>query len=116
MAPVTLLEPVPTLPADSPSNSGPARAALLRLGAGYLVLTATMLAVGILLTHAFAGSVGRWDDQVNQHFASHRTAGWNQITKIATASFNTVPVVGAAVLLVASACSHCESTGAKRRS
>jgi len=100
MAPVTLLEPVPTLHADSPSSSRPVRPALVRLAAGYLVLTATMLAVGLLLTHALDGTVGRWDEHVNQHFAAHRTAGWNQITKIATASFNTLPVVGAAVLLV----------------
>jgi membrane-associated phospholipid phosphatase len=100
MAPVTLLEPVPTLHADSPSSSRPARAALLRLAAGYLVLTGVMLAVGMLLTHALDGTVGRWDEHVNQHFAAHRTDGWNQITKIATASFNTLPVVGAAVLIV----------------
>jgi membrane-associated phospholipid phosphatase len=97
---VTLLEPVPSLAVHPDAKPHPARATLLRMLAGYAVLTVVMLGVGMLLTHALAGSVGRWDDRMNRHFAAHRTPTWNDITSVATAALNTVPVVAAAVVLV----------------
>jgi membrane-associated phospholipid phosphatase len=67
---------------------------------GYLCITLVLLAVGELLTHALNGSVGRWDEHVNEYFARHRNTAWNDITKVATSGFNTVPVVVAAAVSV----------------
>jgi membrane-associated phospholipid phosphatase len=66
---------------------------------GYCGLAIVMLAIGMLLTHTLNGSVGRWDERVNVHFAQHRTTTWNDITKAATAGVNTMPVVVGAALV-----------------
>jgi len=93
----TLLEPGPTPAIDA---AHPHRRSLAILGAGWLAIAAVLLGVGMLLTHALAGSVGEWDAHVNSSLASHRTLIWDDITKYATASFNTTPVVIASFLLV----------------
>jgi undecaprenyl-diphosphatase len=67
---------------------------------GYFCITIVLLGVGMLLTHALSGSVGRWDQHVNEYLARNRSTGWNDVTKVATAAFNTVPVVVAAALIV----------------
>ena len=75
------------------------RPAVIVMFGGYAVLTVVMLGIGLLLTHALDGSVGRWDEHVNTFFADHRTNGWNDLTGVATAALNTLPVVvGAAVV------------------
>jgi undecaprenyl-diphosphatase len=51
---------------------------------GYLVVTATMIAIGKLLTHALDSSVGDWDRSVAEFFARHRSSGVNSVTKRAT--------------------------------
>jgi len=86
--------------AHSDGSLHPYRSASAVSVAGYVVLALVMLGVGLLLTHPLNASVGRWDEHVNDYFARHRTSGWNQITKIATSGFNTVPVVVAASLVV----------------
>jgi membrane-associated phospholipid phosphatase len=83
----------------NPHDARPLRSAVLVAFAGYCGLALVMLGVGMLLTHALNGSVGHWDEQVNVHFAEHRTTGWNDITKLATSGVNTLPVIfGAAVV------------------
>ena len=67
---------------------------------GYAILVAAVLVVGLLVTHALDGTVGRWDERVNQWFVGHRTSGWNTVTKIATLALNTVPVVGAVIVVL----------------
>jgi undecaprenyl-diphosphatase len=79
----------------------PVRRALTVMAIAYAVLTATMLAVGFLLTDALDGSVGRWDEHLNRAFVHHRTGTWNDVTNVATSAMNTEPVVVAVVLLVA---------------
>jgi undecaprenyl-diphosphatase len=67
---------------------------------GYALLTVILLGSASLLTHALDGSVGAWDENVNEYFARHRTDTLNDVTKFATAAFNTVPVVlGASVVV-----------------
>jgi undecaprenyl-diphosphatase len=68
--------------------------------AGYLCIAIVLLGVGTLLTHPLSGSVGRWDEHVNEYFARHRTPTWNDITRVATSGFNTVPVIVTAALVV----------------
>jgi len=67
---------------------------------GYLGITIALLGIGTLLTHALSGSVGRWDEHVNEYFARHRSTAWNDITQVATSGLNTVPVVATAALVV----------------
>jgi undecaprenyl-diphosphatase len=68
--------------------------------AGYVVLSGLLLGIGLLLTHALDGTVGRWDQHVNEYLERHRTGTWNDVTSVATAAFNTLPVVIAAVVVV----------------
>jgi membrane-associated phospholipid phosphatase len=68
---------------------------------GYVVLALVLLGIGFLLTHTLSSSVGRWDEHVNEYFARNRTSGWNDVTKFATAGFNTLPVVLGAAVVVA---------------
>src|SRR5512140_3002365 len=98
----SVLNPVPGLRAagEEPGRSRHRyRPAVVVMVAGYAVLTVVMLAIGLLLTHALDGSVGRWDEHVNSYFARHRTSGWNEITSVATAALNTLPVVLGAALV-----------------
>jgi membrane-associated phospholipid phosphatase len=93
---------VPTRDAHTPtSDRHPVRRALTVTAIAYLVLTATMLAIGFLLTDLLDGSVGRWDERVNRAFVHQRTGSWNGVTKVATSALNTEPVVIAVVVLVA---------------
>ncbi|MCU1467533.1 MAG: phosphoesterase PA-phosphatase related [Actinomycetia bacterium] len=66
---------------------------------GYATMVLVLLGVGYLLTHTFNDSIGRWDEHVNEWFARHRTAAWNDVTKVATWSLNTVPVIVMAALV-----------------
>jgi membrane-associated phospholipid phosphatase len=90
-----------------PREARPLRSAVVVMVLGYCGLAIVMLAIGMLLTHALNGSVGRWDERVNVHFAQNRTTTWNQITKAATAGVNTMPVVvGAAIVAIVLALRH----------
>jgi membrane-associated phospholipid phosphatase len=85
----------------------PLRSAAVVMVLGYCGLAIVMLAIGMLLTHTLNGSVGRWDERMNAHFAQHRTATWNHITQVATAGVNTMPVVvGAAIVAIVLAIRH----------
>ena len=96
----SVLEPTADARADDPSPQHPFRSALMVTFIGYVVLAALMLGIGFLLTHALDGTVGSWDRHVSEHFARHRTSGWNDITKVATAAVNTLPVVVVAAVVV----------------
>ena len=98
----TFLEPANPAPV-APDDSGethPYRSSLIVMGICYVLLTGVLLAIGLLLTHVLDGTVGRWDEHVNEYFARHRTATWNDLTGIATAALNTLPVVVAAAVVV----------------
>jgi undecaprenyl-diphosphatase len=101
----SLLEPA--APAEAPGAHDDRRGRAHRFAhpvavtvIGYLCITIVLLGVGVLLTHALSGSVGRWDEHVNEYFARHRTNAWNDVTSVATSAFNTVPVVVAAAVVV----------------
>jgi membrane-associated phospholipid phosphatase len=85
-----------------PNNAkSPVRVTVVTALVGYVLLTVVVFAVGMLLTHALAGSVGRWDEHVNEWFVRHRTSGWNHATRLATVGLETAPVIAAvAVTLV----------------
>jgi membrane-associated phospholipid phosphatase len=96
----SVLEPASHARADDLSPHHPFRSALMVTFIGYVVLTAVMLGIGLLLTHALDGSVGGWDRHVSKYFEGHRTSLWNDITKVATEAVNTLPVVIVAAVVV----------------
>lgn len=64
----------------------------------YVLLTASLIAGGLIVTHLLAGSVGRWDDHVNAWFAAHRSDAWNRLTGDLTLVANAPGIAVAAVL------------------
>jgi undecaprenyl-diphosphatase len=99
----SVLEPAPErrqLTLVAPVGPHPFRKALSVAAVGYVMLSVALLAIGWALTHPLSGSVGRWDEHVNDFFARHRTTRWNDVTGVATAAFNTLPVVIASALVV----------------
>jgi membrane-associated phospholipid phosphatase len=96
----SLLEPEPSAVDDEQEPLHPVRSALIVVAIGYVALTAVMIAIGTLLVHVLDGSVGRWDLHVNRWFVSRRSTGWNDVTGGVTAAVNTMPVVGAAAVIV----------------
>ena len=99
----SVLHPVPEpAPADrAPGHEAhPFRTGLVIAAVGYAALTVVLLGIGWLLVHPLADSIGRWDEHVNEYLARHRTDGWNGITGVATAAFNTLPVIAAAAVVV----------------
>jgi undecaprenyl-diphosphatase len=78
----------------------PYRSSLFVMGICYVLITGVLIGIGLLLTHALDGTVGRWDEHVNEYFAQRRTETWNDLTGVATAALNTIPVVVAAALVV----------------
>lgn len=101
-ADLSMLKPVaPAEPrSDEREATHPFRSGFFVMLAGYLLLTGILVGAGLLLTHVLDGSVGRWDEHVNDYLARHRTTPWNDVTAVATAGLNTLPVVlGAAVVV-----------------
>ncbi len=103
-APATVLEPpdAPAIVAPEAVTSGhPHRKSVAILASGYGAVSLALLAIGMLVTHPLAHSIGGWDQHANEYLASRRSPVWNDITSLATEAFNTVPVVVAATVLVA---------------
>jgi undecaprenyl-diphosphatase len=96
----SFLEPVAPPAGNGLGAPHPVKAALKVAGAGYVALTGALLLIGVVLTHALDGSVGAWDEHVNEWFVARRTNGWSHITQVATLCFNTEPVVAAAFIIV----------------
>jgi membrane-associated phospholipid phosphatase len=96
----SLLEPTAELRPDGSSSGHPLRSALVITLIGYVVLTGLMLGIGLLLTHALDGTVGKWDQHVAETFERHRASGWNDVTKVSTSGANTEPVVAVAAVVV----------------
>jgi membrane-associated phospholipid phosphatase len=69
------------------------------LGA-YLVLTAVLVASGLLATHVLAhGPVGHWDDHVSSWFVGHRESTLNRLSGDATFMANTLGIVVVAAVV-----------------
>ena len=84
-----MLQPADEQPRDAApatAEQHPYRSAAAISATGYVVLAVVLLGIGFLLTHPLNGSVGRWDEHVNDYFARNRTSGWNDVTKFATAA------------------------------
>jgi membrane-associated phospholipid phosphatase len=75
------------------------RAAFTTAALGYAICTIVFLGIGLLLVHVLDGSLGQWDQRVNEYLARGRSAGVNDVTTVATSSLNTLPVVIAAAVV-----------------
>jgi membrane-associated phospholipid phosphatase len=68
--------------------------------AGYLALSAVMVALGLLLTHVLLDAgVGVWDQHISQWLADHRTGTLTDLTRYATYIANTEGVVAVATVV-----------------
>ena len=69
---------------------------------GYVVLSAVLVAGGLVITHLLEHSVGAWDEHVNAWFAHHRDSAGNTITADFTFLADTlgITVVATAVVLL----------------
>lgn len=81
---------------------GPWRAPLLVAVATYLAGVAVLLLVGWILVHSPVGAPVRdWDQRVSLDLATGRTSGWSDYSDVGTSGANTLPIVGAMVLVSA---------------
>ena len=76
-------------------------AAFRELVIGYGTLVVSLVAIGLLLAHPLDGSVGRWDLDANQWFASRRDGAWTSVSGFLSLLLDTLPVIGIAVVAVA---------------
>ena len=70
------------------------------LAGSIAVMSAVLIALGLLLTHAL-GPVTRWDDHVNGWFGAHRTTTWDHISTAGTFIANTLGVAVVALVVTA---------------
>jgi membrane-associated phospholipid phosphatase len=84
------LEPRADVPTSVSRGRHPVRAAGAVTIIGYVVVSATMIGIGLLLTHALESTVGGWDRHVAEFFAHHRSAGLNGVTKRATSGVGSI--------------------------
>jgi membrane-associated phospholipid phosphatase len=87
-----------------PSEDHPLLPPALRLGAGFVVVTAVVVAFGLLVTHPLAHSVGRWDDHVSHWAVAHRDRPLSRVTLLVTDVANTLPTIAIAAVAVGVLC------------
>jgi membrane-associated phospholipid phosphatase len=67
---------------------------------GYFILTAVLVAGGLLITHPLAHSVGAWDEHVNRWFARQREPAGNRLSGDFTFLADTPGIAAVATLAV----------------
>ena len=78
----------------------PIVAALAVLVAGYVLLAAVVIGVGVLVVHLLVpATAGGWDDSLNRWLADHRVASLDHATAVGTFVADTVPVVAVTVVV-----------------
>jgi membrane-associated phospholipid phosphatase len=89
---------LPAVPARGHGSA--ARAAIVAV-AGFLVLTAVIVGLGLLLIHVLLeGAVGRWDASVTTWFVEHRTTGLDEASRWGSNLGGTLTIVGIAFVAV----------------
>jgi membrane-associated phospholipid phosphatase len=93
-------------PAEAPRTEAPRteapqrRAAVVTIVIGALASLATLVLVGLLLTHVLAhGTVGHWDEASTRWLATHRDSGLDAVTKVLSRSADTMGIIAAAVVV-----------------
>lgn len=78
----------------------PVRAYVMGMVAAYVVFSAILTGIGMLVVHVLEhGYVGRWDHHVSQWFVVHRTTTWNRVSGVFTLMADTFTVAGITVLV-----------------
>jgi membrane-associated phospholipid phosphatase len=68
--------------------------------AGYLVMTAVLVGLGLILTKLLAsGPVGAWDESVDRWFVTQRTAALNSVSHVGSLLGETLTIVAIAVVV-----------------
>jgi undecaprenyl-diphosphatase len=68
--------------------------------ATYLAVTVAVVALGALLLHTPLGAPVRdWDQSVTRDLVEGRTPGWDDYSSVGTSGADTLPVLGAAVVV-----------------
>ena len=98
-----VFEPTPdSLPDRIGARDGgrhPLRVGFLVWLAGFVVLAAVIIGLGLLLTHFFVPEgLGRIDDAVSQWFVARRTPALDQVTLIGSDLGSTAVIIGVAVV------------------
>jgi undecaprenyl-diphosphatase len=84
----------------TPSRPEGLRAVAFVVVGGYAVITAALVAVGLLLTKVLlSGPVGSFDDSVTSWLAEHRTAALDSLTNVLSRSADTLGAIGIAILV-----------------
>lgn len=83
----------------SPHAAHPARASVGLFLASYVVLSAIMVGLGLLVTHSLRG-VTRWDVSVNRWFVHQRTGSLNALTQVGSHLAETLTVIAVALVIV----------------
>ena len=79
----------------------PAVVAFWLVLAGFLVTAATLILVGLFITHGpYAAPIDRWDAAVSRWFVDHRTPTWNSVTVVGSGLGMTEVIVGLELLAV----------------
>lgn len=66
---------------------------------GYLVMTALLVGLGLIITKLLVGGpVGRWDNSVNRWFVTQRTATLDSVSNVGSTFGATLTVIGIAVV------------------
>lgn len=82
---------------DGPDH--PARSMIGLFLASYVVLSAVMVGLGLLVTHSLHG-VTRWDVSVNRWFVHQRSGALNDATQIGSHLAETLTVIAVATVIV----------------
>ncbi len=86
--------------ADRQRSHHPVTVAAVIAVAGYVLMGALIVGLGLLLTHVLLdGGLGRWDDRVDAWFVARRTPSLNTVTSFATTIGSTGVVVAVAALV-----------------
>ncbi len=83
----------------SPHAAHPVRASVGLFLASYVVLSAIMVGLGLLVTHSLRG-VTRWDVSVNRWFVHQRTGSLNALTQVGSHLAETLTVIAVALVIV----------------
>ena len=66
----------------------------------YVAMAAALLAVGAVIVHTPLGDpIRSWDETLSRNVSIGRTSGWSDYSELGTSGANTVPVVGAMVVV-----------------
>ena len=88
-------------PADALRTEAPQRrAAAATVIIGALASMATLVVMGLLLTHVLAnGTAGQWDATSTHWLATHRDSGLDAVTNVLSRSADTIGIIAAALVV-----------------